>query len=679
MNQNDSLSVWIFQTGEPIHLDDVNVRGMRAMNLVDQLVSKGHRVVLWTSDFDHFSKRPRFGKSATITYSSLLTIKLISSSGYRAHKSLVRFWDHLQLAYNLKKMLRGQNPPDVAFVGLPPIEAAWVISNWLNRLQIPFLVDIKDTWPENYVDYFPRKIRFVAKIVFFPLFAMRNWTLKNANGLVSITENFLSWAQSVSRTKPKGFDYVAPLVPSARIHTSLEESAAEDWLDKNHIFNDGTTRAYFVGSLNSVFDFEPIFYAAKKLSVEFIICGEGPLRLTLEKQFKGISNVKFVGWVNQTQSDALARRSTFALAPVRDRPDFNMSIPNKFYDAIRIGKPIIATNIGISAEFIKVNGIGACYDSSDLSSLAKTIQYLQDNPRILAEMSHSSEKLFHTSYSPFKVYGDLVSHLERLGREVPRSHFESAFEADKDFEINKYDKFAASEMAKGDSFFETEKPLDGIAPIHIPPYSEYINNLNNLIKPDQEVLELGAGTGKITSSLVSLGAKITAIDISAESLQVLRMRTKGKVKTVLGDIEELPFEDSSFDLLISSGSLSYGSPSKIDKEIARILRPGGSIVILDSLNHNPIYKANRHLSFVRGTRTRVSIERIPDLERVRSLAKLFESSKVSYFGHYLWVYPFLKIFASQQSAEQIMKRLSQFDGPEKLAFKFVLVGENLKK
>ena len=171
MNQNKSLTVWIFQTGEPIHLDEVNARGMRAINLSDELVSQGHQVVLWTSDFDHFSKTSRFGKATTIDYSNLLSIKLIPSNGYRAHKSLVRFWDHLQLAYNLRKMLRDQIPPDVAFVGLPPVEAAWVMSRWLKKNQIPFMLDIKDTWPENYVDLVPKKMRFIGKFAFAPLFS----------------------------------------------------------------------------------------------------------------------------------------------------------------------------------------------------------------------------------------------------------------------------------------------------------------------------------------------------------------------------------------------------------------------------------------------------------------------------------------------------------------------------
>ena len=414
MIKNSSLSVWIFQTGEPIHLDDANSRGMRAMNLCDELVSQGHHVVLWTSDFDHYSKKSRFGMATTIDYSNLLSMILIPSSGYRAHKSLIRFWDHLQLAYNLRKMLRGQTPPDVAFVGLPPVEAAWIMSRWLKRNKIPFLLDIKDTWPEIYADLFPKKIRFVGNFVFAPLFYMRNWTLRNASGVVSITKEFLNWARLVSKTSSKEFDFVAPLVPNLTKYSGSEFSAAEEWLNENNILNDGRIRAYFVGSLNSVFDFEPIYFAARNSTTEFVICGEGPNRLILEKQFKELSNVKFLGWVNQTQSDALAKRSTFALAPVHDRPDFNMSIPNKFFDAIRLGKPIIATNHGVAAAFIKSHGIGVCYENLDTKSLAMTIDTLLKNPEKINEMAKGAERLFQELYNPSKVYGDLVLRLAEL-------------------------------------------------------------------------------------------------------------------------------------------------------------------------------------------------------------------------------------------------------------------------
>lgn len=250
---------------------------------------------------------------------------------------------------------------------------------------------------------------------------------------------------------------------------------------------------------------------------------------------------------------------------------------------------------------------------------------------------------------------------------------------DKEFEIRKYDEFASNEIAKGNSFLWSGSPLDGIHPIHTPPYLEYISCLSNSIGPKQKVLELGAGTGKITASLVSTGAYITAIDISTESLNVIRTRSKNKVKTVLADMECLPFEDSVFDFVISSGSLSYGDPSLVDQELKRVLKPKGSIIILDSLNHNPIYKINRLISFLLGKRTRSSIETIPNLGRVESLARLFETSRVLYFGHYLWIYPLLKLFTTRRFANRVMMQLNRIPGPRKMSFKFVLIGERFKK
>lgn len=50
------MNVWIFQSGEPIHLDKKNVRPMRAINLSNMLIKKNHHVILWSSSFYHQKK-----------------------------------------------------------------------------------------------------------------------------------------------------------------------------------------------------------------------------------------------------------------------------------------------------------------------------------------------------------------------------------------------------------------------------------------------------------------------------------------------------------------------------------------------------------------------------------------------------------------------------------------------
>ena len=55
------MNIWIFRTGEPLHIDTSNSRPMRAMNLADSLIKAGHSVTLWSSDFFHQEKRSRTG------------------------------------------------------------------------------------------------------------------------------------------------------------------------------------------------------------------------------------------------------------------------------------------------------------------------------------------------------------------------------------------------------------------------------------------------------------------------------------------------------------------------------------------------------------------------------------------------------------------------------------------
>ena len=53
------MNVWIFQSGEPLISDGNMARPMRAMNLANALVDKGHKVILWSSAFYHQKKTHR--------------------------------------------------------------------------------------------------------------------------------------------------------------------------------------------------------------------------------------------------------------------------------------------------------------------------------------------------------------------------------------------------------------------------------------------------------------------------------------------------------------------------------------------------------------------------------------------------------------------------------------------
>jgi SAM-dependent methyltransferase len=93
-----------------------------------------------------------------------------------------------------------------------------------------------------------------------------------------------------------------------------------------------------------------------------------------------------------------------------------------------------------------------------------------------------------------------------------------------------------------------------------------------------DVLDLGAGTGKLTGTLVGAGHRVTAVDPSAGMLAVLAGALP-QVRTVVAPAERLPFSDHAFDAVTVAQAWHWVNPVVAAAECARVLRPGGTLGI----------------------------------------------------------------------------------------------------
>ncbi|MET4157596.1 class I SAM-dependent methyltransferase [Agromyces sp. PvR057] len=89
-----------------------------------------------------------------------------------------------------------------------------------------------------------------------------------------------------------------------------------------------------------------------------------------------------------------------------------------------------------------------------------------------------------------------------------------------------------------------------------------------------DVLDLGAGTGKLTEALVALDVDVIAVDPVEEMLDELELAVPG-VPRILGTAEEIPLEDDTFDAVVAGQAWHWFEPHRALPEIARVLRPGG--------------------------------------------------------------------------------------------------------
>ena len=408
------MKIWILQTGEPLPIDQNGLRPMRAMNLTDELVRRGHEVTIWTSNFDHFSKKHRFSGTKTLKIDENLTLKLIHSRGYKLHAGIGRIIDHFQMAFNLFQMLKKEVEPDLAFVGFPPIETAWVMARWMNKRRIPTILDVKDIWPEIFLKPFPKFLRPFARIALSPFFIARDITFRRVSNFSSVTDEFLNWCLALAGREKNETDAVNYLTARPIVFAEIELEKARNKLDDLKIFNNDRIRGSFIGTLNSAFDFELIVEAAKNYDIEFVIAGDGPLFKTLNELSADIPNLSLIGWINTAQARELSQRSTFLLAPYLPSADFNIHIPNKFFDAMFHGKPILTSIEGVSRLLVTEKDIGFIYNYDNLESLNTSLDTIKSQPDLVKRRSDNARKLYDDNFSYEKVYGALASNIEKM-------------------------------------------------------------------------------------------------------------------------------------------------------------------------------------------------------------------------------------------------------------------------
>lgn len=244
---------------------------------------------------------------------------------------------------------------------------------------------------------------------------------------------------------------------------------------------------------------------------------------------------------------------------------------------------------------------------------------------------------------------------------------------DKNVEINRYDQRALQILNEKKHYYKRIPHYINV------PNKYYFNLLRKLAK--NKLLEIAAGTGQNTLRLIKMKFRVCATDISSESVKVMQIRFS-KYKNFLtrvADMEKLPFRNNSFDVVCCAGGLSYGDNNLVMNEIYRVLRRRGCMIAIDSLNHNPIYRLNRYIHYLKGERSKSTLKQMPNVYFINKYIKKFGYGKVKFFGAIAWTFPILAKILSEQLLNKFSNWVDRKFHIKKSAFKFVLILKKINK
>lgn len=250
---------------------------------------------------------------------------------------------------------------------------------------------------------------------------------------------------------------------------------------------------------------------------------------------------------------------------------------------------------------------------------------------------------------------------------------------DKEIERARYDERAKTLLSHTE-----DNLLNGADSVRLSlrsPYIRYEQYVKEYItRESMHVLELGAGTGAFTGVLLETGANIFATDISECSLAILNKRYSRyrNLRCEIADIESLPFANECIDIVACAGGLSYGDNELVLNEIYRVLRHNGVFLAVDSLNHNPVYRINRWLHYLRGKRTLSTLKRMPTVMLLNEVREKFGNAEIDYFGALAWLNPLLNRFLSEQKTSEVLEYTDKLFSIKKSAFKFVMRVQKVK-
>src|SRR5690606_11243126 len=158
------------------------------------------------------------------TVSDKLKLKILEGPGYARNVGLQRVLHNRRFAQAFKAFARrAASLPDAIVADTPTTEAASAAIEFANDRGIPSFLSIRDLWPDTFREQLPKALIPISPILLFPFQRQVRYACRNADSLIGISDEYLSWALEKAGREQRSADGVFPLTYALPPKASNEE------------------------------------------------------------------------------------------------------------------------------------------------------------------------------------------------------------------------------------------------------------------------------------------------------------------------------------------------------------------------------------------------------------------------------------------------------------------------
>lgn len=285
----------------------------------------------------------------------------------------------------------------------------------LNKMKgIPYIFEVRDLWPEVPIQMGALNNKLVIKLARW----FERTIYKNASHIIALSPGMKKGVIETGINEDK----VAMIPNMAKIDKFYIREHHLETAEKFKI-NGDTFKIIYFGALGEANAIEYILEGAELLKnhhdIEFLFIGYGPKEAIILNAIeeKGLKNVTHLGVFNMEITSEIVNMCQVSLVTFGNLPILATNSPNKLFDSLSAGKPILVNSPGWTKDLVETQECGLYVDPNSPKDLADKIIFLKNNPELLQQMGANSRKLAETKYDKSilcREFSSVVDNVQRM-------------------------------------------------------------------------------------------------------------------------------------------------------------------------------------------------------------------------------------------------------------------------